>query len=149
MRIRRTMGGRGGQKGLAQVGKGNVEGTPRTFEQVLQEAAVFEGEVDLKELLGEIDALGEVLVTSPNMATLQEYKDKVRLFLKTVLAGAYQIHEEIVCDFRGNRRIQVLVRQVDAKLAQLADTFVANQGRSLALVNLLDEIRGLLVDFFL
>jgi uncharacterized protein YaaR (DUF327 family) len=64
------------------------------------------------------------------------------------LARAHRLEERGFIDVRGRRRIFMLLRCVDERLADLAESFVRRQGKGLALVAMLDEIRGLLLDLY-
>ncbi|NLN16963.1 MAG: YaaR family protein [Firmicutes bacterium] len=120
---------------------------PAPFAQELREASREEGE-DLDELLAKVDELAERLIQAPSLELLEEYKTAVGSFLQRVLARAHRLEERGFIDVRGRRRIFMLLRCVDERLADLAESFVRRQGKGLALVAMLDEIRGLLLDLY-
>lgn len=120
---------------------------PVPFAQELQEASRGDGEA-LDELLAKVDELAEKLLEAPSLDLLEQYKAAVGDFLQRVLARAHRLEERGFMDARGRRRVYVLVRCVDERLAELAEGFLRSQEKGLALVAMLDEIRGLLLDLY-
>ena len=133
-------------KGSASPGrKAAIRSAP--FAQELREASREDTE-DWDELVAKVDELAERRIAAPSLELLAEYKAAVGNFLQRVLARAHRLEERGFIDFRGRRRVYMLMRCVDERLAELAEGFIRNQGKGLALVSMLDEIRGILLDLY-
>ena len=100
--------------------------------------------------MAKVDELAERLIAAPSLELLAEYKAAVGNFLQRDLARAHRLEERGFIDFRGRRRVYIfmLLRCGDERLADLAESFVRRQGKGLALVSMLDEIRGILLDLY-
>ena len=97
----------------------------RPFAQELRGASREEGE-DLDELLAKVDELAERLIQAPSLELLEEYKTAVGSPPKGLGPGP-QAGRAGFIDVRGRRRIFMLLRCVDERLADLAESFVRRQ----------------------
>lgn len=99
----------------------------------------------LQGMIERIDAQAQRLLKHPVPSEVAAYREAVRRFIKVV-------NERIgKAEKRTDRRNRTLVilREVDAKLAQLVEEVLAGQTDPMALAASINELRGLLMDLLI
>ena len=117
------------------------------FSQVLQDRQGAHAE-SWGKLLSQVDEAGKKLISERNMASLSEYREAVKDFMKKSLTDSYRLKEENRWDRRGNRRAFCIVEKVNKALEDLTTTVLENHEEVIGLMAKLDEIRGLLIDLY-
>lgn len=123
------------------------------------EATVFEAHLTvagerlhraaLDVLLQNVDHASRELLRHRGERQLQAYKAAVREFIEAALEQTYVVAREERFNQYGQRVLTVLVRRVDEKLEALTIAVLKEDtGAALRLAARLDEIRGLLLDFY-
>lgn len=123
----------------------------RSIEQQEQLPPHTGARVDLEavhEQLDQIHRLGERLSKEQTWSVLQEYREAVRAFLRSVAAGATDVEEHVSGTNILNRKRFTLIRTVDQKLERLAAGMLQTQQSQIELLRRVEEIQGLLVDLF-
>ena len=123
----------------------------RTVEQHEQLPPHSGSLVELEEVhrqLDQIHQLGERLSKEQTWSVLQEYREAVRAFLRSVAAGATDIQEHVSGSNILNRKRFTLIRMVDENLQRLAAGMLQTQQSQIELLRRVEEIQGLLVDLF-
>jgi uncharacterized protein YaaR (DUF327 family) len=106
-------------------------------------------EVRFVAALEQVDEYARRFRESPIYYNLVKYKEIVRAVLRALIEKSFMVDEHSFHDYRGRRRLFMLVRTVDDKLEELTRLFLRQQLSGLELVARLDEIRGLLLDLYL
>ncbi len=108
-----------------------------------------ERNLSLSKLIDRINDTGKALVYSRNISDLKRYKNAVADFLEEANRRTYQLKEESSWDFMGNRKHHMLVEKIDSKMEELAKEIKVEQEDNLRILELIDEIKGLLVDEYM
>ncbi len=105
---------------------------------------------DLDALQARVDGTASALVAQPNQVRLDEYKDAVSHLVAFLLDKSTLIKQvqSIKRGKDGKPREFMRVEVVNDKLAELTREVLKAQKPMLDLVNRLDEIRGILMDFY-
>ncbi|PKM77482.1 MAG: hypothetical protein CVU90_06440 [Firmicutes bacterium HGW-Firmicutes-15] len=122
--------------------------TESAFENELayrQEAAM---QFRIKEILGQIEHLGESLSRNININDLMRYKKLVRDFLKEATSEAYQLSKKRGRNRRG-RTLLMTVNTIDAEVEKLINDFRGKKSEPMEILETLDKIRGMLVDLMI
>ncbi len=119
------------------------------FIQTLDTQQERERERDIQRLLALIEDHGRRLAKSRSLADLKRYKHAVTDFLKEANERTYRLKEESGWDFMGNRKHQMLVQKIDEKMEELTEVVKSEQENNLRVLEIIDEIKGLLVDQYL
>lgn len=82
------------------------------------------------------------------MENLRRFKDVVRSLLKKVLENAYVVEEVRSFNRRGRQTIAMLVRTIDKELDELGRLILAKVQDPLKIAAKIDDIRGLIFDYF-
>ena len=105
---------------------------------------------DLKEkltgLMREIEEQGEKIAKHMDIRDMKKYRELVKNFLNEVVTHSQEFSRENFLDRRGHYRVYGIVKQVDKKLDELADELLKDEKDNLAILESVDEIRGLLLD---
>lgn len=108
-----------------------------------------ERNLSLSKLIDRVNDTGKALVYSRNISDLKRYKNAVADFLEEANRRTYQLKEESSWDFMGNRKHHMLVEKIDDKMEELAKEIKVEQEDNLRILELIDEIKGLLVDEYM
>ena len=80
---------------------------------------------------------------------MRKYRDLIKTFLNEIVNRSHGFSRENFLDRRGRHRVYGIIRLIDQNLDELAQQLIAEEKDSLAILNSVDEIRGLLMDIFL
>lgn len=107
-------------------------------------------EADLQAKLGGLmDAIteeGEKLKKKRDVKEMRHYRELIKEFMNEVVNRSHKFSRENFLDRRGRHRVYGIVRLVDEKLDLLAQELVKDEQDVIAILNNIDEIRGLLID---
>lgn len=138
---------------LKTPGQDNLKSIPAEkrvdFTKTLDAHQEKERTSNLTKLLERINDTGKALVYSRNLADLKRYKNAVADFLEEANKRTYQLKEESSWDFMGNRKHHIIVQKIDEKMEELTNEVKKEQEDNLRVLELIDEIKGLLVDEYM
>jgi uncharacterized protein YaaR (DUF327 family) len=100
----------------------------------------------LDDLMEDITALGDALVRTPTLENVRRYRDRVKQFLKYVVAHVLEVEERTSGTNILKRKKYLMVNTVDQQLETLAREFLGSQKEHIDLLGRINEINGLLVD---
>lgn len=101
---------------------------------------------EIEELVARIDAQAAMLVKRRTVTELEKYRELVAEFLGRVVQGAWKVEEIPSAHFLQNNKVFIRARQVEDKLAALAERIREGNAEALAVTAATSEIRGLLLD---
>lgn len=104
------------------------------------------GGPDAAALVEAIDAAGAELSRDPTGGVLERYRKAVRDFLDLALAEGMQLSTESSFGLRS--RVFSTITKVDGKLAELADAVLGRQQDVLRVREIVEQIKGLVVDLY-
>lgn len=142
---------RGGEKRSEKAADRFATLFERTVEQHEQLLPRSGSEIELEEVhrqLDQIHQLGERLSREQTWSAVEQYREAVRTFLRSVAAGATDVEEHVSGTNILNRKRFTLIRTVDEKLERLAAGMLQTQQSQIELLRRVEEIQGLLVDLF-
>lgn len=149
MKIDREKKGIGGYIPAGKSGGPEVKrASAASFEQELMNKREADQKFRMKELLQEIDRISQRLGRSLSINDLMLYKHMVKGFLQEATALAYAIKQERGRSRRG-RTLLMTISVVDQEVETLIDDFVQNKKEPVEILNVLDKIRGMLVDLII
>ena len=111
-------------------------------------AAVDDAELQekLTNLLNDIATQGKLLSEHMDIRDMKRYRGLVKDFLNEVVNRSHKFSRENFLDRRGRHRVYGMIKLVDEQMDELATALVADEKDHLAILNKVDEIRGLLLD---
>lgn len=108
------------------------------------------GEKDLQEKLGslmdQITKQGERISKHMDVTDMKRYRSLVKEFMNEVVNHSHEFSRENFLDRRGRHRVYGIVRLVDKNLDDLAQELVKEEKDNIAVLDKVNEIKGLLLD---
>lgn len=111
------------------------------------------GQVQLQEYIEDMQhkimLQGEVIKTKADMSELQQYRKLITELLNETVSNAYSFVSTNSFTTRGQHKMFVVIRKVNQKLEELTQEILNEQTDNLRLLDMVDDIRGMLVDLFM
>ncbi|MBO8125636.1 MAG: YaaR family protein [Firmicutes bacterium] len=118
-----------------------------SFAENLHNAHLERAKQDLELLIPQLDEAAHALIESRTLRNLQRYRELVKNFLDKVIRESHQVKE--ISGFSGGRhKVMVVVEKVNEALEKLGQEVINNHAGSVHLLEIVDEIRGLLLDMY-
>jgi len=102
----------------------------------------------LNKLIEDIEDQGKVLAQSLTVEDLRDYKNKVKEFIDEAVKHGLKIQQSRGFNRGGRIRMYKIIKKVDEKLLELADAVISKEQKGLKVLDLVGEIRGLLLDLY-
>ena len=107
-------------------------------------------EASLKErlnlMLEDIVQQGKKIAKRTDISEMRQYRQLIKEFLNEVVNRSHQFSRENFLDRRGRHRFYGIVKLIDKNLDELAEELIKDEKDNIAILNKIDEIRGLLLD---
>lgn len=102
----------------------------------------------MAQLRDDIEYQGQKLAKSQTIEDFKKYKQLVKSFLDDAVNNGLQLEEQRGLDWRGRTKVYKIVKEVDSKLIDLANTVLDNEQKGLEILGLVGEIQGLLINIY-
>ncbi len=103
----------------------------------------------IQELQEKIFKQGEKIKAKADLGALQEYRQLIGELLQEAAGNAYACVKTSSFDARGRHKVFLVIRNVNQKLEEMTREILSDQRDNLRLLQMVDDIRGMLVDLFL
>lgn len=103
----------------------------------------------LEELRDRIFEQGEVIKKKSDINEFIKYRKLISELLGEVAGNAYEASKSTAFDSRGKHKVLIQVKRINSKLDDMAQEVLRSQGDNIRLLQMVDDIRGMLVDMFL
>lgn len=107
-------------------------------------------EKDLQErvssIMAQITEQGKKLGKKTDVRDMKRYRELIKNFLNEVVYRSHKFSRENFLDRRGRHRVYGIIRLIDENLDELANELLKDEKDNIAILNRIDEIRGLLLD---
>ena len=100
----------------------------------------------LEGLMKEIEEEGQRIARHKDIRDLKRYRAKIKEFMNEVTTRSYAFSRENYLDRKGRHRVYGIIHLVDEELDKLAEALVADEKDHLAILQMIDDIRGMLID---
>ena len=134
--------------GLNQVEQNNqVKNADDSFRFTLlsniEEAGLQER---LKLMYEDIVQQGKKIAKRTDISQMRQYRQVIKDFLNEVVNRSHQFSRENFLDRRGRHRVYGIIKLIDKNLDELAEELIKDEKDNIAILNKIDEIRGLILD---
>lgn len=102
----------------------------------------------LTQLMNKIEDQGKILAESRTVEELRKYKALVKEFLDEAVSNGLSLEERRGFNRRGRTKIYKIVTEVDKKLLELTDAVLKQEEQGLKILDLVGEIKGLLINLY-
>lgn len=124
-----------------QTGNGRFQQMVQTQDQKMQIQT-------LNRLIGDIEGAGRRLVRSRTFRELAKYKALVKRFVKEAVEYGLELKQSTSWNEYGQSRPLKTVETIDAKLVELSEEILNKEKSSLEILEMIGEIKGLLINLY-
>lgn len=100
----------------------------------------------LSGLMKDIEEQGNKIAKHMDIKDMKRYRSLVKEFMNEVTTRSHEFSRENFLDRRGRHRVYGIVKEVDKSLDDLAQELLKEEKDNLAILNKIDDIRGMLLD---
>jgi uncharacterized protein YaaR (DUF327 family) len=100
----------------------------------------------LNVMLGEITSQGKKLSKHMDVKDMKHYRELIKEFMNEIVNRSHKFSRENFLDKKGRHRVYTMIKLVDKNLDELASELIKDEKDHMAILNKIDEIRGLLLD---
>lgn len=100
----------------------------------------------LSGLMKEIEEQGSKIAKHMDIRDMKRYRSLVKEFMNEVTTRSHEFSRENFLDRKGRHRVYGIVKEVDKSLDDLAQELLKDEKDNLAILNKIDDIRGMLLD---
>ncbi|HEX3023421.1 MAG TPA: YaaR family protein [Lachnospiraceae bacterium] len=100
----------------------------------------------LNLMMQDIVQQGKKLSKHMDVRDMRRYRHLIKEFMNEIVNRSHKFSRENFLDKRGRHRVYGMVKLVDKNLDELAEELIKDEKDHLAILNKIDEIRGLLLD---
>ena len=100
----------------------------------------------LSLMMEEITMQGKKLSKHMDIRDMRKYRTLIKDFMNEIVSRSHKFSRENFLDKRGRHRVYGMVKLVDKALDELATELIKDEKDQLAILNKIDEIRGMLLD---
>ncbi len=102
----------------------------------------------VQDLQERIRKQGEKLKAKADIKAVMEYRALISELMNEVANNAFAGHKAEAFDLKGRHKVHFVIRSVNQKLEELTREILADQQDNIRILQMVDDIRGLLVDMF-
>jgi Protein of unknown function (DUF327). len=129
-------------------GKGPAIPAGSNFKALVSEQLELQNSGQLKEILAEIEKAGDRLEKSRNFRDLFKYKSLIKKYIHDAVHMAMKIKRTEIWGPAGNHRLLSRVEVIDQKLMALTNELLKKEQDQIRILELLGEIKGLLINLY-
>lgn len=128
--------------------KANVAKSSISFQSVVDKNRKENSLEMFQSKIKEIEQQGEKLAELQTVESLRKYKKMVKDFLQYAVNNGLELQEHFGFSQRGTSRIHRLVKEVDKKIIDLTNEVLDQESEGLNILNMVGEIKGLLINIY-
>ncbi|WKA53895.1 YaaR family protein [Planococcus shixiaomingii] len=122
--------------------------TADSFANVIRKSQVKMQMDTLNQLMSRIDNYGQKLAKQKTLENLRDYKKLVKQFIGESLGMGLQLSEK-KSFHSGGMKTHQLLEVIDKKLLELQDEVLINEKDGIELLEMIGEIKGLLINLYM
>lgn len=131
----------------AKVNEKGIKGSV-SFTKVMEQKQSEIQKEKMNQLLQEIEQQGIKLSESRTVEHLRQYKKLIKQFLQHAVQNGLELSEDCGFNSRGSLKIYRLVKEVDQKLIELTNEILDKEKEGLRTLQLIGEIKGMLINIY-
>jgi uncharacterized protein YaaR (DUF327 family) len=100
----------------------------------------------LNAMLEDITSQGKKISRHMDVRDMRHYRELIKSFMNEIVNRSHKFSRENFLDRKGRHRVYAMIKLVDENLDELAEELIKDETDHIAILNKIDEIRGLLLD---
>jgi uncharacterized protein len=137
------------QINTAVMEKPSSSGMGSSFQRQMSDLSQAEYREYIEGLKNSIFAQGEIVKDNADISAFVIYRKLLAQLLNEVASNAYVTSRTGAFDSKGRHKVFIVIKSVNKKLDDMAREILSQQSDSIKLLQMVDDIRGLLVDMLL
>ncbi|WP_027964430.1 YaaR family protein [Halalkalibacillus halophilus] len=125
-----------------------TRGTVPSFQKMVGSETQKMQESEMNRLLQDLTQQGEKVAKFRSFQDLGKYKRMVRQFIEEAVNYGLDLEQMRSWDMNGGNRTLSLVKKIDDKLVQLTDDMIDQEKSSLDILDVIGEIKGMLMNIY-
>lgn len=121
----------------------------QTFEAMVQSQTHKLRQQELKHLMTEITKQGDKLAHYRTFKELAKFKHLVKGFLEETVYNGLDLNKSHHFRFNGESQELALVKEIDEKIIELTEDVMNQEKKSVDLMGMIGEIKGLLINLYM
>lgn len=117
-----------------------------SFHRFMQSRTRMPEQQTIQQKMDDIENQGERIARFRTFRELAAFKRLVKAFMQEVAKNGFDLQQSHSFQLDGGNRQFMLVKEVDKKLVELTDELMHQEQKSVHLLDIIGEIKGLLVD---
>ncbi|RCW63072.1 YaaR family protein [Saliterribacillus persicus] len=122
--------------------------TSQRFDTMVKSESIQLKQAELQQLMGQLATQGEKIAKFRSFHDLAIYKRMVKRFVKEAVDFGMNLKQSHSFSMDGNNRKLTLVEEVDEKLVELTETVLDKEKNSINILDVIGEIKGLLINLY-
>lgn len=102
----------------------------------------------LNVMMEDIVSQGEKIKKKMDIRDMKRYRGLIKEFMNEIVNRSHKFSRENFLDRRGRHRVYGIIKLIDSNLDELAGELIKDEKDAIAILDKVDEIRGLLLDIF-
>ncbi|HLR08604.1 MAG TPA: YaaR family protein [Bacillota bacterium] len=123
-------------------------GEKTSFDRMIQSHAEQIKQQELQRLMDDITIQGEKLARFRSFRDLAKFKRMIKQFLQETVSNGLDLKNEHSFSMTGHSRKLATVKEVDQKLFELTESLLDQEKRTVDLLSVIGEIKGLLISLY-
>ncbi|MFS0673838.1 YaaR family protein [Ornithinibacillus sp. 179-J 7C1 HS] len=119
-----------------------------SFESLVQSQAQKMQASELQRLMSDITVQGDRLARFRSFKDLVKFKRLIKRFLEEAVSNGLDLQKSLSFSYTGSSRNLTLVKAIDEKLMELTEEIMSQEKKSVDLLGLIGEIKGLLINIY-
>jgi uncharacterized protein YaaR (DUF327 family) len=119
------------------------------FGSCINEAKKGEHESRIISLAEQICSQGKIVCKQSDLKELKKYKEIISDFLQSVVEYNFELEKQSNFDSSGRLKSYSNIKKINQKIEQLTQEILKEQKDSIAILKMIDDINGLILDIIL
>lgn len=121
---------------------------PQSFNRMVQSQSHHLKQQEIQQLMKNITAQGNKLARFRTFRDLAKFKRMVKGFLQETVYNGLDLQKAHSFGLDGQTRNLAIVKEIDEKLIELTDELMNQEKKTVDLLGLIGEIKGLLINIY-
>ncbi len=117
-----------------------------SFSRHLSELSESRYQVYISQLVGTIAEQGERMAKKAELSEFHRYREMIRKLLDETVSNGFVFRKYRKFDSKGRSRTFAIIQCINEALDEILGNLLASETDHIALLNTVDDIRGMLVD---
>ncbi|MFJ5623467.1 YaaR family protein [Peribacillus loiseleuriae] len=126
-----------------EVAKGSIQ-----FQSVMDKRRTDMNYERLTKKVAELEVQGQKLAENSTVDNLRKYKRMIKDFMEDAVKNGLELQEQRGFNHRGSTKVYKLVKEVDKKVIELTNEVLDKEKNGSNILNLVGEIKGLLINIY-